>query len=74
MRIYENKARALSTYGRPLVAIPLAAVAKVERIKFDILREDIRFEGLPNDDQMVNLTNYMFEFLLKDEFLPIYTH
>jgi len=50
VRIYETKQKALSTYGRPIVAIPLAAVRKVERIKFDILREDIRFEGISDDD------------------------
>ena len=74
VRIYENKQQALSTYGRPIVAIPLAAVKKVERIKFDILREDIRFEGVPDDHIAVTLTKNMFEFLIKDEFLPIYTH
>lgn len=26
------------------------------------------------DDEAVNLTKHMFEFLMKDEFLPIYTH
>jgi len=52
----------------------LAAVNKVERIKFDILHEDIRFEGVSQDDLAVTLTKNMFEFMLKDEFLPIYTH
>lgn len=64
----------MSTYGRPIIAIPLTAVSKVERIKFDIIREDIRFENLPPTDPSVTLTKHMFEFLLKDEFLPIYTH
>jgi hypothetical protein len=74
VRVYETKQKALSTYGKPIIAIPLAAVRKVERIKFDLLRDDIRFEGVPEDDISITLTKNMFEFLIKDEFLPIYTH
>ncbi len=47
VRVYETKQNALSTYGKPIIAIPLAAVRKAERIKFDLLRDDIRFEGMP---------------------------
>ena len=74
VRIYESKQKAMSIYGKPLVAIPLAAVNKVERTKYDVMREDIRFENFVEDDLAVTLTKHMFEFLLKDEFLPIYTH
>lgn len=74
VRVYETKQKALSTYGKPIIAIPLAAVRKVERIKFDLLRDDIRFEGVPESDISITLTKNMFEFLIKDEFLPIYTH
>lgn len=38
------------------------------------MREDIRFENVPPEDLQVTLTKNMFEFVLKDEFLPIYTH
>jgi hypothetical protein len=71
VRVYEDRARALSTYGRPLIAIPLAAVKRVERVKFD-MRDDIRFEN-PSDYHL-HLTKNLLEFELKDEFLPIYTH
>ena len=50
VRVYENKQKALSTYGRPLIAIPLSAVLKVERTKYDVMREDIRFENIPPED------------------------
>ena len=39
-----------------------------------MLREDIRFENVPESDVAITLTKNMFEFLIKDEFLPIYTH
>jgi hypothetical protein len=74
LRVYETKQKALSTYGKPIIAIPLAAVRKAERIKFDLLRDDIRFENVPAEDISITLTKNMFEFLIKDEFLPIYTH
>jgi hypothetical protein len=49
-------------------------VRKAERIKFDLLRDDIRFDGMPENNIEITLTKNMFEFLIKDEFLPIYTH
>jgi hypothetical protein len=61
----------MSTYGKPILAIPLAAVNRVDRIKFDI-RDDLRFEHA--SDSTIDLTKNTFEFLIKDEFLPIYTH
>jgi hypothetical protein len=45
VRVYESKQKALSTYGRPIIAIPISAVKKVERTKFD-LRDDVRFEHI----------------------------
>lgn len=44
IRVYESKQKSLSLYGKPIIAIPLAAVRKVERIKFD-LTDDSRFEN-----------------------------
>jgi hypothetical protein len=35
LRVYENKHKALAMYGKPIIAIPLSAVLKAERIKFD---------------------------------------
>jgi hypothetical protein len=43
----------------------------VDRIKFDV-RDDIRFEHA--DEQGQELAKRLFEFLIKDDFLPIYTH
>jgi len=57
-----------------LLAIPLSAVKKIERTKFDVMREDVRFEAFDKNDLPVRLTDNMFEFMVKDEFLPIYTH
>ena len=74
MRVYENKQKALSTYGRPIITIPLAAVKKIERIKFDVMRDDLRFENLGPDDHNIVLSKNMFEIMVSDEFLPIYTH
>ena len=71
VRVYEDKTKALSTYGRPIVAIPLAAVKRAERLKFDT-RDDTRFEN--TYEKNIALTKNIFEFQLKDEFLPIYTH
>ena len=71
VRVYESKSKAQSTYGKPIIAIPLAAVSKVERIKFD-LNDDERIKRA--DDQTKLLSKNLFEIQLKDEFLPIYTH
>lgn len=43
IRIYESKGKAVSTYGKPFLALPLSAVAKIERIKFDVT-DDSRME------------------------------
>ena len=71
VRVYENKQKALSTYGKPLIAIPLNAVKRVDRIKFD-MSDEVRMENA--SEQTLTLNKHMLEFLLKDEFLPIYTH
>ena len=71
IRIFQDFAHSQSTYGKPILAIPLGAVNRVDRIKFDI-RDDLRFEHA--NEQNLELTKYMFEFLIKDDFLPIYTN
>ena len=71
LRVYENKQKALSTYGKPIIAIPLSAVEKAERIKFDF-NDDQRMEQAEN--KTLRLNKSLFEFQIKDEFLPIYTH
>jgi hypothetical protein len=43
IRIYEDKSKALASHSKPLIAIPLSAVKKVERTKFDI-NDDQRME------------------------------
>jgi len=53
VRIYENKQKALSPYSKPLVALPLSAVSKIERIKFD-MSDDSRMEA---QDSQTNLLN-----------------
>ena len=35
IRVYESKDKALSTYGKPIIAIPLSAVTAVQRTTFD---------------------------------------
>ena len=71
VRIYENKKKALMTYGKPIIAVPLAAISKIERIMFD-LRDDGRMECI--DQATTHLNKNMFELFLQDEFLPIYSH
>ncbi len=71
LRVYENKQKALSTYGKPIIAIPLSAVDKAQRIKFDF-NDDQRMEHA--EDKTLRLNRSLFEFQIKDEFLPIYTH
>jgi hypothetical protein len=61
----------VSTYGKPFLALPLSAVAKIERIKFDVA-DDSRMEKADLTTKVLNKN--MFEILLKDEFLPIFTH
>lgn len=73
VRIYENKKKALITYGKPIIAVPLAAISKVERIKFD-LRDDGRMDEGIIDKKTTHLNTNMFELFLQDEFLPIYSH
>lgn len=51
------------------MAIPLAAVRKIHRVKFDS-KDDERLQDKLNKESGEN----MFEFFIKDEFLPIFTH
>ena len=71
VRIYETKKDALSTYGKPIVAIPLNAVSKVERVMFN-MADDQRMDSV--DLKTKTLNSNLFELHLKDEFLPIYTN
>eukprot|EP00347_Sterkiella_histriomuscorum_P017562 403348860 len=71
IRIYENKEKAISTYGRPLAAIPLAAVSSIQRTSFDT-KDDQRLENV--DQKTQDLNNNLIEVQLKDDFLPIYLH
>lgn len=71
IRIFENKEKSLSTYGKPIIAIPLNAVSKVERTSFD-LNSDDRMHGINKQNALLNKN--LLEIILKDEFLPIYTH
>lgn len=43
LRVYESKQKSLQTYGKPIIAIPLSAVEKAERLKFDF-NDDQRME------------------------------
>jgi len=71
VRVFESKQVALSLYGKPGIAIPFSAVEKIERIKFDY-NDDTRMENI--DPKTMTLNKNMFEFILKDDFLPIYTN
>ena len=71
VRVFENKQIALSLYGKPVIAVPFNAIEKIERIKFDF-NDDTRMENV--DPITMSLNKNMFEFILKDDFLPIYTH
>lgn len=53
------------------MAIPIAAVKRVDRIRFDI-RDDLRFDN--TNDQTIELSKNLFELLINDDFLPIYTN
>ena len=71
IRVYENKEKALSTYGKPLIAIPLNAVTSVQRTSFDT-KDDQRVENV--DEKSKQLHKNLIEVQLKDDFLPIYLH
>ena len=71
LRVYENKRSALSTYGKPLIAIPFNAIETIERTMMDH-SFDTRMEKA--NSSTLQLNKNMFEFCLKDDFLPIYTH
>jgi len=58
VRVYESKAKALSTHVKPLIAVPISAVVKVERVKFDT-NDDVRFDK--NDGRLQSLKKNMFE-------------
>ena len=36
VRIYESKTNALTTFSKPILAVPLSSVQKIERIRFDM--------------------------------------
>ena len=69
VRVYESADRAVTSPGKPLVAIPLSAVRKVHKVKFDA-KDDERLA----DESVHKQAGNMFEFFVKDDFLPIYTH
>jgi hypothetical protein len=71
IRVYESRGKAVSTYGKPLLALPLNAVVKIERIKFDVADDSRMNKVDPSTNQ---LNRNMFEILLKDDFLPVFTH
>lgn len=70
IRVYENADKAVISPQKPLMAIPLAAVRKIHRVKFDS-KDD---ERLHQDKNVKETSENMFEFFIKDEFLPILTH
>jgi hypothetical protein len=69
IRLYESADKSVSAHGKPLIAIPLAAVQKIEKIRFDA-HDD---ERLKEESAVPSAAN-MIEFFIKDNFLPIYTH
>eukprot|EP00347_Sterkiella_histriomuscorum_P024380 403331322 len=71
IRIYPSKKDALNLYGKPEIAIPLSAVESIKRTVFD-WNDDKRMESV--SEQVKNLNKNMFEFVLKDDFLPLYTN
>ena len=67
------KKDALTTYGKPIIAIPLIAIRSIERLMINLGEDErIREQGLNIKAHI--LAKNMFEFQLKDEFLPIYTN
>ena len=53
VRVYENRQQSFSTYGKPMLAIPLKAVKKIERIKFD-QSDDQRLENVDEKTKVLN--------------------
>ena len=73
LRIYDVKKDALTTYGKPIIAVPLIAIRSIERLMLNFSDDErLKEEGL--NHKAHHLTKNMFEFQLKDEFLPIYTN
>jgi len=69
IRLYADADKAVISPQKPIMAIPLAAVRKIHRVKFDS-KDDERLQDKLNKETGEN----MFEFFVKDEFLPIFTH
>ena len=68
IRIYRNRAFALSQSHKPLLAIPVEAFLKVERVDFDLKiveKNQARFQDY-QDNQ--------FEIFLKDDFIDYYVN
>ena len=73
LRVYDVKKDALTTYGKPIIAIPLIAIRSIERLMIN-LGDDYRIHEQGLNIKAHILVKNMFEFQLKDEFLPIYTN
>ena len=68
IRVYRNRAFALSQGHRPLLAIPVEAFLKVEKVNFDlkiIEKNKARFQ---------DYTDNQFEIFLKDDFIDYYVN
>jgi hypothetical protein len=67
-RIYRNRAFALSGSHRPLLAVPVEAFLKVERVDFDLKI------GEKNQKRFGDLIENQFEIFLKDDFIDYYVN
>lgn len=68
IRIYRNRAFALSASHKPLLAIPVEAFLKVERVSFDLKIVE------KNKARFQDYTENQFEIFLKDDFIDYYVN
>lgn len=66
LKVYKGKCNAITCCNKPLVAIPLAAIKKVERVHFEL---PINKKDLEKNAEFLE---NQFEIFLKDGFLDIY--
>jgi hypothetical protein len=65
-KYFKSRCNAITCTHRPLLAIPITAIKKVERVNFElpINKKD--------DDKYTSLMLNQFEIFLKDDFIEIY--
>lgn len=65
-KFYKNRCNAITCSNKPLMAIPITSILKIEKVQFDL-----PFKKNEKDKYGSYLSN-QFEIYLKEDFLPIF--